>query len=453
MRKLFLILIYFPILILAQDIHSEKKDNFSNNQRCLSDQDRFLIFNEIKENLKIIKSHEGIFNKNQSTSFEWVLKKDTSLIYNNYYGISNFVDHDTSSSLLDYNCLSRTYDGHKGTDIFTWPFPWYLYNNDYIDVISGTDGIIINKHDGNDDNHCASTAGGNWNAVYIQHFDGSIAWYGHLKKNSLTSKTVGQSVIKGEYLGKVASSGNSTGPHLHLEVYDSSNNLIDPFQGVCNSLNSNSWWFNQRNFREPTLNTLLTHHSKPIHDCPSVNEKPNFSNNFTIGDTVFLAAYYSDREAGDSAIYRVKDPSNTIWNSWIQVSSSTYNASWYYWKRVLPSNGPFGLWSFEIDFHGDTYTHEFQYGRSDWWCIGGVAGYLCTQSPTQPSGTLVSGPYNDSLVCATNCIATNILDHGNISNRKRIKVINVLGKETKGRNQLLFYIYDDGTVEKRITVE
>jgi hypothetical protein len=236
-------------------------------------------------------------------------------------------------------------------------------------------------------------------------------------------------------------------------MYDSLNNLVDPFQGTCNSLNSNSWWLNQRNFREPTINTLLTHHSKPIHGCPSVNEDPNVSNNFTIGDTVFLAAYYSDREAGDSAIYRIKDPSGTIWNSWIQVSSTTYNVSWYYWKRVLPSNGPFGLWSFEIDFHGYTYTHEFQYGISDWWCIGGVAGNLCAQSATQPSGTLVSGPYNDSLLCVTNCIATNIFDHENISNRERIKVINILGKETKERNQLLFFIYDDGTVEKRITLE
>jgi chitinase len=90
----------------------------------------------------------------------------------------------------------------------------------------------------------------------------------------------------------------------------------------------------------------------------------------------------------------------------------------------------------------------------DWWCIGGVAGYLCIQSATQPIGTLVSGPYNDSLVCATNCISTNIFDHENISNRKLIKVINVLGEEIYNkRNTLLFYIYDDGTVEKRITIE
>jgi hypothetical protein len=39
------------------------------------------------------------------------------------------------------------------------------------------------------------------------------------------------------------------------------------------------------------------------------------------------------------------------------------------------------------------------------------------------------------------------------SNRKLEKVVDILGKETKQTNQPLFYIYDDGTVEKRIVIE
>ena len=38
--------------------------------------------------------------------------------------------------------------------------------------------------------------------------------------------------------------------------------------------------------------------------------------------------------------------------------------------------------------------------------------------------------------------------------KKLIKVVDVLGRESKGlKNQSLFYIYDDGTVEKRIILE
>lgn len=413
MKKLILILLLFPLINIAQDIDSGGGEyNLYNHHLCLSKQERIIIWDEIKENLKSLKNKNIITKKNQPVSFVWPLRKDTSLVFNNYFGISNFVDQDTTGSILDYNCLNRSYDGHGGTDIFTWPFPWYLYNNDYVDVIAAEDGIIINKHDGNDDDHCPNTMGGSWNAVYIQHNDGSIVWYGHLKKNSLTSKTIGQPVIKAEYLGKVASSGNSTGPHLHLEIHDSSWNLIDPFQGSCNSLNSNSWWSNQRNYREPILNALLTHNAIPIHGCPGINEDPNISNHFIIGDTVFLAAYYTDREVGDSAKYIIKTPNNIIWDSWNQVASTTYSASWYWWKKALPENGPFGIWQFEIEFNGQTYFHEFEY------------------------------------------LTSLSIEDENYELKQLILITDILGREAKEiSNEMLFYIYDDETVEKKIIIE
>jgi len=39
------------------------------------------------------------------------------------------------------------------------------------------------------------------------------------------------------------------------------------------------------------------------------------------------------------------------------------------------------------------------------------------------------------------------------TNKELLKVTDLLGKETKQTNQPLFYIYDDGTVEKRIVIE
>ena len=38
-------------------------------------------------------------------------------------------------------------------------------------------------------------------------------------------------------------------------------------------------------------------------------------------------------------------------------------------------------------------------------------------------------------------------------NKKLVKIADILGRKTKQKNQLLFYIYDDGAVEKRIVVE
>ena len=47
--------------------------------------------------------------------------------------------------------------------------------------------------------------------------------------------------------------------------------------------------------------------------------------------------------------------------------------------------------------------------------------------------------------------ATSIQEH--TTNKELLKITDLLGRETKGTNQLLFYIYDDGTVEKRIVIE
>ena len=52
---------------------------------------------------------------------------------------------------------------------------------------------------------------------------------------------------------------------------------------------------------------------------------------------------------------------------------------------------------------------------------------------------------------SNNCSGTGIEE--NSTKKELFRKIDVLGREKKGTNQPLFYIYDDGTVEKRITIE
>ena len=54
-----------------------------------------------------------------------------------------------------------------------------------------------------------------------------MAWYGHLKRGSVTPKVVGAPVAAGEYLGTGGRFGNSTGPHLHFEL-DAARKLTHP---------------------------------------------------------------------------------------------------------------------------------------------------------------------------------------------------------------------------------
>jgi murein DD-endopeptidase MepM/ murein hydrolase activator NlpD len=51
--------------------------------------------------------------------------------------------------------------------------------------------------------------------VVIDHGGGLTTRYGHLSKIDVTE---GQPVDRAEYLGRVGSTGRSTGPHLHYEV-------------------------------------------------------------------------------------------------------------------------------------------------------------------------------------------------------------------------------------------
>jgi biotin carboxyl carrier protein len=61
--------------------------------------------------------------------------------------------------------------------------------------------------------------------VRVRHADGSVALYAHLQKN--LEVHVGDAVKQGDVLGRVGMTGNTTGPHLHLELTVDGTN-IDP---------------------------------------------------------------------------------------------------------------------------------------------------------------------------------------------------------------------------------
>jgi hypothetical protein len=334
---------------------------------CVSEEIRQSSIQRLKQNTDRLKQ-EGIKTENsaRNTSFEWPVQQASNTPYNNYYGISNYVDQETASgNLLDYFCGERTYDlssgyNHSGTDIFSWPFGWHMVNDDRVEVIAAAAGVIIDKQDGNIDTNC-DFSNPNWNAVFLRHDDGTITWYGHLKRNSLTSKLIGQSVVAGEYLGVMASSGSSTGPHLHFEVWedDSYTNLLDPYEGPCNDLNDNSMWADQQKYREPTINHVMTNSNFPVFNaCPqpaTINEKTVFLQ----GERVYFSAYFRDQLLDDLTELRIIQPNGTTWTNWTHFNNGNYNASWWAWFWNFPGNEPLGTWTFEVKFMGQTQTTEF----------------------------------------------------------------------------------------------
>ena len=66
----------------------------------------------------------------------------------------------------------------------------------------------------------------------------------------------------------------------------------------------------------------------------------------------------------------------------------------------------------------------------------------------------IGGSITDTCILTYNSTPSAIIDINVSSNRKLISIVDVLGRESNGtRNEPLFYIYDDGTVEKQIIIE
>ena len=65
------------------------------------------------------------------------------------------------------------------------------------------------------------------------------------------------------------------------------------------------------------------------------------------------------------------------------------------------------------------------------------------------------GTYASLSACQSNCIVSSTNEFSGIISRKLMKIVDVYGREinTLKENQTLFYIYDDGTVEKKIFFE
>jgi murein DD-endopeptidase MepM/ murein hydrolase activator NlpD len=62
----------------------------------------------------------------------------------------------------------------------------------------------------------AGPASGFGQAVYIQHDNGDVTVYGHMRRILVG---VGEDVAAGQVIAEMGSEGQSTGPHLHLEVH------------------------------------------------------------------------------------------------------------------------------------------------------------------------------------------------------------------------------------------
>lgn len=62
------------------------------------------------------------------------------------------------------------------------------------------------------------------NKIIVRHWDGTETWYCHLSRFVMREGEV----MPGTVIGRVGSTGNSSGPHLHLEIHPDGGEPVNP---------------------------------------------------------------------------------------------------------------------------------------------------------------------------------------------------------------------------------
>ena len=88
-------------------------------------------------------------------------------------------------------------------------------------IVSAADGVVIE----------AGTASGFGLWVRVQHGDGTVTVYGHVNDYVVRE---GQRVKAGQLIAHMGNRGQSTGPHLHFEVWDSEGRKMNPIPWLNN---------------------------------------------------------------------------------------------------------------------------------------------------------------------------------------------------------------------------
>ena len=437
--KNLLLLLFVPAQLFTQQI-SEKfeitnqKINFDSKMvpkesvftavkfektECITDGQRMQLNyeNDKNRNLILQQNPNAFKNIQKLTLFLDPYRPKAGFADYGYHTLQNQVDHNLTpnGNLTDYNCGTRTYDwetgNHGGTDYILWPYPWKRMQESTMEVVAAAPGVIINKRNSFNDLNCLNNGNPNWNGIVVEHSDGSIAIYMHFKKNSATSKEMGDTVSAGEFLGIAGSSGSSTIPHLHFEIRTADGDLIDPYKGTCNTINADSWWATQENYYVPRINRISTHYS--ITDdtaCPVVEntyERTNFNN----GDLLVLKLYYRDIKPNDVTHVKITNPNGVVVTdfTWAQNWGVFYPTAHAYWSfGNVTSDWLTGVYNVDVTFGGNSYSTIF-----------GVRTSLATEEQVSEGLSIYPNPVRD------------ILYIKNFQNLKSAEIVDMSGRTIK----------------------
>jgi hypothetical protein len=189
----------------------------------------------------------SVAGSSKAAKFRLPLDADTTTHY--------FYDHSAAACQTcktDWQCDVHTYHGHHGTD---------FSGGSGNPIRAAAAGTIVDKLDACGDGAPGNNCGGGFgNNVKVDHGDGLFTIYAHMVLGSVTTKAVGTAVTCGEILGRVGTSGDSSGAHLHFELQRNwvkgistpPEDRLDPYKGTCNPIAA-SYWADQGSYGSPAV--------------------------------------------------------------------------------------------------------------------------------------------------------------------------------------------------------
>lgn len=256
----------------------------------------------------------------------------------------NYVDVDSAVGMAkDFNCKSKTYDDHKGTDFALGSVAQMKAG---VNVLAAVAGKVLRVRDSETDilktadeiktikentRECG-------NGILVDHGNGLNTIYCHLKQGSVVVKP-GQKVRAGDKIAQVGQSGLAEFPHLHFGVLWEEN-VIDPYTGFgvrdgCGKMKERLW----------IENLLIDYEPVAIFDGGFREKSPDFQaiergeeNPKTIGlnaaSFVFWTGFYNVEE-GDEVTLKVTDPTGTVFVERRQVQEKTRARQYYFTGRKI----------------------------------------------------------------------------------------------------------------------
>lgn len=245
-----------------ESLEADKKDLETQQASLKSDQDEFNKL--ISDNDEILKNLYASNSEAQSSLESAALQSDEiEAKISEYYAAQKAAAEQAAQTAQSSSSSSSSSNSSSGSSSsgssssgssssgsssvivpsgsgFAWPTPGFTYlsspwredretyNHGGIDiagacimgtpVVAAADGTVIASNSSCTHNwgksYSCGCGGGYGNYVMISHAGGKLTVYGHLTSLTVSS---GQTVSRGQVIGYVGSTGNSTGPHLHYE--------------------------------------------------------------------------------------------------------------------------------------------------------------------------------------------------------------------------------------------